>query len=192
MKKVLSLVCSLALILAAPSFAATVVKKTTKTTTKTTTTTKTITPKAASPATQMLQTTAVNQAPAVSPANPRLLGLKAGLAGGAGLIAASYAIPMGPIYLGAEGGYAIGSGYGVIDAGIMGFYPLGQAYVGLEVTYANYSKKVKDIPGLTGTIEGAKTGAGIIAGTALGPMKLGIGYNTALGARADLTYVIQL
>lgn len=192
MKKVLSfsLICSLALILAAPSFAASVVKKTV---TKTTTKTMEITPKAGpSPATQALQMAAVNQASAVVPANPKLFGLKAGLAGGAGLIAASYAIPMGPIYIGAEGGYAIGSGYGVIDAGVMGFYPLGPAYIGLELTYANYSKKVKEIPGLTGTVDGAQTGAGVIAGTALGPMKLGIGYNTALGARADLTYVIQL
>jgi len=121
----------------------------------------------------------------------RILGVKGGLAGGAGLIAADFMMPVGPIYLGAEVGYAIGNNFGIIDAGVKGIYSLGNPFIGLEISYAGYSKDVTNVPGLSGTIKSG-VGVGIIGGTTMGPIQLGVGYNTALGARADAGYRLYL
>ena len=127
----------------------------------------------------------------VVPERPRILAIKGGLAGGAGLIAADFTMPVGPIYLGAEAGYAIGNNFGILDAGIKGIYSFGKPFIGLEISYAGYSKDVKDVPGLSGTIKSG-VGVGIIGGTIMGPIQFGIGYNTTLGVRADAGYRIYL
>jgi len=121
----------------------------------------------------------------------KILAIKGGLAGGAGLIALDFVMPVGPVYLGGEAGYAIGNNFGVVDAAVKAVYAFGAPYVGLEVGYAGYSKDVKEVPGLSGTIK-AGVGVGLIAGTAFGPIQVGVGYNTALGARADAGYRFYL
>ena len=133
-------------------------------------------------------------APVATPAGtalPRILAIKGGLAGGAGLAAVEYLLPVGPVYLGGEAGYAIGNNFGVIDAAGRCLYNLGNNFVGLEIGYAGYSKDVTNVPGLSGTIK-AGIGVGIIGGMTIGPVQLGLGYNTALGLRADAGYRMYL
>ena len=130
-------------------------------------------------------------AAAPQPAMPKVMAVKGGLAGGAGLIAADFMMPVGPMYLGGEVGYAIGNQFGIIDAAIKGVFSFGAPFVGLEVGYAGYSKDVKEVPGLSGTIKSG-VGIGIIGGTTFGPIQVGLGYNTALGLRADAGYRMYL
>lgn len=125
------------------------------------------------------------------PSAPKTLIVKGGLAGGAGLIAGEYLMPVGPMNVGGELGYAIGSNFGIIDVGVKGVYSLGMPFVGLEVTYAGYSKDVKEVPGLSGTIKSG-IGVGLIGGTSFGPWVGQVGYNTILGLRADAGYRINL
>lgn len=121
----------------------------------------------------------------------KILAVKGGLAGGAGLLAVDFLMPVGPAYLGGEAGYAIGTNFGIVDAAVKVVYSFGAPFVGLEVGYAGYSKDVKEVPGLSGTVK-AGVGVGLIAGTAFGPIQVGVGYNTALGARADAGYRFYL
>jgi len=127
--------------------------------------------------------------PNVGQARQKILAVKGGLAGGAGLVAAEILMPMGPGFIGAEAGYAIGNNFGILDAGIKGIYSFGNPYVGLEISYAGYSKDVTNVPGLSGTIKSG-VGVGIIGGTTIGQIQFGLGYNTILGARADAGYRI--
>jgi hypothetical protein len=133
-------------------------------------------------------------APVVAPAGsalPRMLAVKGGLAGGAGLAAVEYLLPVGPVYLGGEAGYAIGNNFGVIDVAGRCIYNVGNNYIGLEIGYAGYSKDVTNVPGLSGTIK-AGIGVGVIGEITMGPVQLGLGYNTALGLRADAGYRMYL
>lgn len=124
-------------------------------------------------------------------AQPKIFSLKGGLAGGAGLIAVDYMMPVGPMYLGGEAGYSIGNNFGVIVAGVKSVFNFGGPYVGLEVSYGGYSKKVQDVPGLSGVIDSG-VGVGLIAGTVLGPIAVDAGYDTKLGARANVGYRMYL
>ena len=121
----------------------------------------------------------------------KILAVKGGLAGGAGLVAADFMMPMGPIFLGGEVGYAIGNNFGVIDAGVKGIYSFGGPFAGLEISYAGYSKDVTQVPGLSGTIK-AGIGVGLLGGMVFGPVQACVGYNTALGLRADAGYRLYL
>lgn len=122
---------------------------------------------------------------------PAILAVKGGLAGGAGLAAVEYLLPVGPVYLGGEAGYALGNNFGVIDLAGRCLYNIGSNFVGVEIGYAGYSKDVTNVPGLSGTIK-AGIGVGVIGGTNIGPVQLGLGYNTALGLRADAGYRMYL
>lgn len=175
------LIVSFVLSLSAISSDAATVKKTVKKTTVV----KKATPATPAPqaAPQALAAPSRAEAPKV---NPVFL-VKGGLAGGAGLVAAEYWMPMGPVFLAGEAGYAMGNNFGLIDAAAKVIYSMGAPFVGLEVGYAGYSKDVTNVPGLSGTIK-AGVGVGLIGGTTMGPIQLGVGYNTALGARADAGY----
>jgi hypothetical protein len=125
------------------------------------------------------------------PAAPKTLIIKGGLAGGAGLIAGELLMPMGPMNVGGELGYAIGTNFSIIDAGVKGVYSLGAQFIGLEVNYAGYSKDVKDVPLLSGTIKSG-VGVGLVGGVVMAPWQAQVGYNTIAGLRADAGYRIQL
>jgi hypothetical protein len=125
------------------------------------------------------------------PSAPKTLIVKGGLAGGAGLIAGELLMPMGPMNVGGELGYAVGNNFGIIDVGVKGVYSLGMPFLGLEVTYAGYSKDVKDVAGLSGTVKSG-IGVGLLAGTIMGPWQAQVGYSTILGLRADAGYRINL
>lgn len=120
-----------------------------------------------------------------------MLMVKGGLAGGAALVAGEYRIPVGPVFIGGELGYAMGSGFGIIDVGARILYPLEKTFVGIELSYAGYSKDVTSVPGLSGVIKSG-VGIGLFGGTAFGPIELNVGYNTILGIRADAGYRINL
>jgi len=172
------LIVSFVLSLSAISSDAAIVKKTVK---KTTVVKKVVPVAPAAPV--------VAAAPVAPPApkvNPVFL-VKGGLAGGAGLAAVEYWAPMGPVFLAGEAGYAMGNNFGLIDAAAKVIYSMGAPFVGLEVGYAGYSKDVTNVMGLSGTIK-AGVGVGLIGGFATGPIQLGVGYNTALGVRADAGY----
>ena len=125
------------------------------------------------------------------PAAPKTLIVKGGLAGGAGLIAGELLMPVGPMNVGGELGYAIGTNFSIIDAGVKGVYSLGAQFIGLEVNYAGYSKDVKEVPGLSGTIKSG-VGVGLVGGVVMAPWQAQVGYNTIAGLRADAGYRIQL
>lgn len=183
MRRVLSLVCVAAVVLSigVPVFAAkkTVVKPKRKITVT----------KPAAPRIAPAPAAPAPRAAAAVPAEKKCLVLKSGLAGGACLLAAEYLMPMGPVKVGGEAGYAIGNSFGIIDAGVKVLYSMGAPFVGLEVSYAGYSKDVKQVPGLSGTIK-AGAGAGLVAGMVFDPFQVQVGYNTALGVRADAGYRI--
>lgn len=120
----------------------------------------------------------------VKPLNP--LQLKLGFAGGAILLAGQYSLAQIPADI--EAGYAIGNGFGVIDLGISAKRNFDKNFIGGEFTLASYSQKVQDVPGISGTIDGTHLGVGVSAGTTIGSFLVGVGYNTALGIRADATY----
>lgn len=121
----------------------------------------------------------------------KIFTVKGGLAGGAGLVAMEYLMPMGPRVIGGEAGYAMGSGFGAIEAAIKVLHPLGNHFVGLELSYAGYSKDVTSVPGLSGVIKSG-VGIGIIGGTSFGPIRVSTGYNTILGLKADAGYRINI
>ncbi len=121
----------------------------------------------------------------------KLVILKGGLAGGAFLLGAEYLMPMGTVNLGGELGYAIGSEFGVIVASGKVLYPIGNYFVGAELSYGGYSKDVKEVAGLSGTIKSG-VGIGVVGGTSIGPIQLSAGYNTILGLRADAGYKLYL
>jgi len=125
------------------------------------------------------------------PAAPKTLIVKGGLAGGAGLIAGELLMPVGPMNVGGELGYAVGNSFSIIDAGVKGVYSLGAQFIGLEVNYAGYSKDVKEVPGLSGTIKSG-VGVGLVGGVVMAPWQAQVGYNTIAGLRADAGYRIQL
>lgn len=184
MKRLLSLICVAAVVLSLglPAFSAKkVVKKAVKK--------PAVTPASPVAPLRAAPRSAVAPRPAPAPVASRALVLKGGLAGGAGLIAAEYLMPMGPVMLGGEAGYAIGNNFGIIDAGVKVVYSMGSPFVGLEVAYAGYSKNVKEVPGLSGTVKSG-AGVGLVAGLAMNPMQIQVGYNTALGLRADAGYRI--
>ena len=112
--------------------------------------------------------------------------LKGGYAAGGALLAGSISAPFKGVFVGGEAGYVVGNSFGVIDLGINCIYPMGDRYIGIEATYANYSKTVGNIPGISGSKNGAQTGIGIIAGMPFRDFVVGAGYNTALGIRFDI------
>ncbi len=120
----------------------------------------------------------------------KLLIVKAGSAGGAVLIGVDALVPMGAWMLGGEAGYAIGDNFGILDLGLKGVYSFGDPFLGVEVLYAGYSKDVKNVPGLSGVVKSG-VGFGVSGGTFFGPVRVSVGYNTALGLRADAGYKLK-
>ncbi|KPJ65803.1 hypothetical protein AMJ44_09475 [candidate division WOR-1 bacterium DG_54_3] len=113
----------------------------------------------------------------------------AGYGGGAAILGAGYTIPTARLDLLIDAGYGLGNEYSVLSANISGVIPLGANYVGIGLGMANYSEKVKDIPGLSGEIDkGSRFGAGLFFGRCFGPLRAQLGYNSALGLTAGLNY----
>jgi hypothetical protein len=113
----------------------------------------------------------------------------AGYGGGAAILGAGYTIPTARLDLLIDAGYGLGNEYSVLSANISGVIPMGANYVGIGLGMANYSEKVKDIPGLSGEIDkGSRFGAGLFFGRSFGRFRAQIGYNSALGLTAGLNY----
>lgn len=128
------------------------------------------------------------QAPKIERKGGFLLG--AGFGGGAGIVGVGYRHPiMQNFDLTFNAGLGIGNKYSIVIAGVTGIMPFGNNYAGLEIGLANYSEKVTDLPGLSGTFEkGSRVGLGLFVGTPIGPVRAELGYNSALGLTAGAVY----
>lgn len=116
---------------------------------------------------------------------------KLGFGGGGLLAAAGYTRPLNAnADLIVDAGLAMGNQYSVMMVDLAAKIWREERFVGLGVTYANYSETVSDIPGISGNIEkGGKIGAEIFGGTMLDKQKsVQVGYNTALGLVASVGY----
>jgi hypothetical protein len=134
-------------------------------------------------------TPAVKPAAAPSPIGDRGFAAKGGLMGGAGAVELGYYLPVGPLSCGIYAGYGVGNKYNEMVAQLEGIYKLSAVNIGLSIDYANYSEKVRNIPGLSGdTAKGAHTGIGLSLGKDFGKFDAKLGYSTAFGLIAAAGY----
>jgi type II secretory pathway pseudopilin PulG len=113
-----------------------------------------------------------------------------GYGGGAAIIKAGYAFPVGQNYdLGLNAGFGIGNEYSIVMGGAFGKILFDNFYTGIDLGFANYSETVTNIAGISGNIEkGGQFEAELFAGAQLGQIQLQAGYNTALGITATAAY----
>lgn len=115
--------------------------------------------------------------------------LTGGFGGGAGLLKIGYTLPVRNFNLTGDLGYALGNSFSVMVGDIQGVFGIGSNRLGVELTAANYSKSVTNVPGISGNIDqGTKIGAGIFFGMPLRGVMLQAGYNSALGLNANVAY----
>ena len=113
-----------------------------------------------------------------------------GFGGGAALVKAGYVFPMRSNFsLIADVGFGLGNNFSLVAGDIQGVFPWGSNRLGLEITAANYSKSVTNVPGISGNIDqGTKFGAGVFVGIPFRGLLLQAGYNSALGLNAGAVY----
>ena len=115
--------------------------------------------------------------------------LTGGFGGGAGLLKVGYTLPVKNFNLTGDVGYALGNSFSVMVGDIQGIFGIGNNRLGVELTAANYSKSVTNVPGISGNIDqGTKIGAGIFFGMPFRGVMLQAGYNSALGLNANVGY----
>jgi len=122
---------------------------------------------------------------------------KAGVFGSAGRISLGYESILGEkMNLLIEAGYGFGNNYNLAswsNALIYQFSSLKDRwnpFVGLEVNYSDYSKKVIDVPGVSTINQGGGTGIGLLAGLSKSNLFAQIGYDSRSGALVELSYRI--
>jgi hypothetical protein len=113
-----------------------------------------------------------------------------GYGGGAGLVKAGYLFPINPGFtLVADAGFGLGNNFSIMPVDVQGVFPLGSNRLGVEITAANYSKAITNVPGVSGTIsQGTHMGAGIFFGMPFRNFNVQVGYNTALGVNVGAVY----
>ena len=117
--------------------------------------------------------------------------LRGGLGGGAFMLGINYLYHIkGNFSLSPGIGYGMGNQLGIIKGELEGIFKYGQGFAGIDLTYANYSENVTDVPGLSGATlsKGARTGIGIVAGVPIGIFQARAGLNTALGLILDANF----
>jgi len=117
--------------------------------------------------------------------------VKAGLAGGAGVVELGYLFsPNNKIELNMDAGYGLGKNYYLLMLEGTLLYKINpNYYTGLILDLINYSEKVRSIPLMSGTVDnGSRIGVGLLAGRDFGKWGLELGYNTALGLIARGRY----
>jgi hypothetical protein len=115
--------------------------------------------------------------------------LTGGFGGGAGLLKIGYTLPVRNFNLTGDLGYALGNSFSVMVGDIQGVFGIGSNRLGVELTAANYSKSVTNVPGISGNIDqGTKIGAGIFFCMPFRGVMLQAGYNSALGLNANVAY----
>lgn len=114
-----------------------------------------------------------------------------GYGGGSGVVKLGYVLPfVRQSEVIVDLGYGIGNSFNITLIEVSGRMPLGRDnFAGLELSSANYSKSVTDVPGLSGTIgAGSRSGFGVFAGRWLGKTQVQVGYNSALGLTVGAIY----
>jgi len=114
-----------------------------------------------------------------------------GYGGGSGVVKLGYVIPsMRNSEVIIDLGYGLGNSFNITLFEVSGRMPLGRDnFAGLELSMANYSQSVTDVPGISGTIgAGSRTGFGVFAGRWLGKTQVQVGYNSALGLTVGAIY----
>jgi hypothetical protein len=129
---------------------------------------------------------------AAAPVQARKSGfiLDGGYAGGAGLFKVGYLFPIREnLDLTIAAGYGLGNGFSIMDVEVSGKMLFGDNFAGLEVGMANFSKSVRGVPGVSGTINsGSNTGFGLFVGKKMGKVTIKVGYNTVFGLNAGMLY----
>jgi hypothetical protein len=116
--------------------------------------------------------------------------LDGGYAGGAGMFKAGYLFTVREnLDLALAAGYGLGNGFSIMDVEVNGKMLFGDNFAGLEAGMANFSKSVKGVPGVSGTVNsGSNTGFGLFVGKKMGKVAVKAGYNTVLGLNAGVIY----
>ena len=131
----------------------------------------------------------------VAPKNRWLV--KAGVFGSAGKVSGGFEnIINDKTSLLIELGYGFGNNYTVASWSNALIYQFTNQkgrwnpFVGMEINYSDYSKKVVDVPGINTIEKGGALGAGILAGISQGDLIAQIGYDSRSGAIAEIGYRI--
>jgi len=114
-----------------------------------------------------------------------------GYGGGAAVVGLGYVLPLKTkfdVLLGA--GYGIGNQYSVLIGKILAVKSFANDnFAGINLGVANYSEAVSGIPGIAGNItKGSRFGFGLVVGRQIKKVKVLLGYDTALGVTAGVTY----
>ncbi|MFA6169882.1 MAG: hypothetical protein WCW67_00035 [Candidatus Margulisiibacteriota bacterium] len=79
-------------------------------------------------------------------------------------------------------GYGYGGDYSLTALGIGALFNTGaDTFVETTVAMANYSKRVGNVPGIQGAVEGTATGIGLYGGENIGDWQVKVGFSTAMG-----------
>ena len=114
--------------------------------------------------------------------------LQGGLGGGVFMTGIHYLLSQNNYFdLSTGVGYAIGNAYNIKKAEVTAGLKFGNRIIGAELTYANYSEDVIQVPGLSGVYikRGGGVGSGIFVSMPLWGLQARIGYNTTLGIVFD-------
>ena len=94
------------------------------------------------------------------------------------------------LYVSGAAGYAIGSGFGIVVLDpLRASYDLGNYYAGAGLSYAMYSKLVKNVPGLGNITDKNLAGIELFGGARINEqLSARLGYSTCLGLRGSIGY----
>lgn len=136
-----------------------------------------------------LEKTTVTKVSVVTPERTAGFLAGAGFGGGAGIVKIGYLLPlMEGLDVAFGVGYGMGNGYSVPVGDAAAIIPFRNYFAGLSLGAASYSQKVENIAGLGVVDKGTKFGIGVFGGTMLGPTRVQLGYDSALGLTAGAIY----
>jgi hypothetical protein len=115
--------------------------------------------------------------------------LSAGLDGGAGSLIFNYNTRLARSDNKFSLGYGLGKNFNLIIAQLGAYFELRGIPFCLSLDVANYSEKVRGVPGISGDIaKGSLVGLGLTASRNLGRFTAELGYSFALGLTANAVY----
>lgn len=87
-------------------------------------------------------------------------------------------------------GYGYGGSYSLTALGISALFDTGaDTFVETTATMANYSKRIDNVPGIQGAVEGNVTGFGLYGGENIGNWRIKVGFSTAMGIGISAGYL---
>ena len=116
--------------------------------------------------------------------------MKAGFAGGVGIASAGYYFPIANLEISMSAGFGAGSAYSFTGAQIEALYRINSDWLaGLSIDYANYSKDIGGLPGISNTIlKGGHTGGGLSLVKKFGKIEAQWGFSSVFGVTACVNY----